>query len=439
MNPQKLKTINHKQKTTQGGQAIITSVVFLLFISLSLMLGVSNSAIREFKITGDTIKSTQGYFTAESGNEDISYRLKNGKQVGTTQTLSLNGATTTITVTDIGGSDKEIISSSNFDNLIRKVKTQLTVSSSGASFVYGVQVGDGGFNLQNSATINGNVYSNGPITGSNSNIIKGDVISAGSTGLISGVRATSSAYANTITNSTIEKDAYYQTLTNTTVGGVKYPGSADQPKASLPISDTLITQWENDAALGGTISSPCPYVINSDTTIGPKKIACDLEISGSPTVTLTGPLWVAGNITIKNSATLRISSSIGNKSIAIIADNPSNRITSSKISIENTTSFFGTGLSGSYIALVSQNNSAETGGNEDAINAKNTANGGDLLAYAGHGNISLENSISLKGVTAYKITAKNTAEVVYTTGLASLLFSSGPSGSFVINGWREVK
>ncbi|OGZ04011.1 MAG: hypothetical protein A2648_00210 [Candidatus Lloydbacteria bacterium RIFCSPHIGHO2_01_FULL_41_20] len=423
----------------QKGQAIITSVVFLLFISLSLMLGVSNSSLREFKITQDTIKSIQSYFTAESGNEDVSYRLKTGKQVSASQTLSLNGATTTVTVIDIGGSDKEIISSSNFDNLIRKIKTQLTVSTSGASFVYGVQVGDGGFDLQNTATIVGNVYSNGPINGANSNIVKGDIISAGSTGLISGVHATSSAYAHTITNSTIDKDAYYQTLTNTTVGGTNYPGSIDQPKSTLPISDALITQWENDAALGGTISSPCPYQITNYTTIGPKKISCDLEISGNPTVTIDGPLWVTGNITIKNSAILRINPAIGNKSIAIIADNPANRSTSGVINVENTTSFFGAGFSGSYILLVSQNNSAETGGDNDAITAKNSANGEELLVYAGHGNISLENSVSLRGVTAYKITAKNTTEVVYTTGLASLLFSSGPSGSFVINGWREVK
>lgn len=422
----------------QGGQAIITSVVFLLFISLSLMLGIANSSIREFKITQDTVKSTQSYFTAESGIEDVTYRLKSGKQVGVTQTLALNDATTTVTMTDIGSNKKEILSSSNFDNLIRKVRTQLTVSSVGASFVYGVQVDDGGFDLQNTATIVGNVYSNGPITGANSNIIKGDIVSAASTGLISGVHSTSSAYAHTISNSTIDKDVYYQTLINTTVGGVSYPGSADQPKANLPITDAIVAQWESDAAAGGTIESPCPYNITSSVSIGPKKIACDFEISGSPTVTLTGPLWVTGNIEVENTATVRISSSIGNKSLAIIADNPSNRTTSSKVTLQNSATFIGSGFAGSYILLLSQNNSAETGGNEDAIDVKNSAEG-DLLVYAGHGNVSIQNSVSLKEVSGYKVTAKNSAQVTYTSGLSSLLFSSGPSGSFIINGWREVK
>ena len=208
---------------------MIISVIFLLFISLSLIFGISNSVIREFKITQDVVKSTQSYFTAESGNEDVTYRIKNGKTVGATESLSLNGATTNTTISDIVGG-KEVLSSSNFDNLIRKVKTQLTISSSGVSFNYGVQAGDGGFSLQGNSTIEGNVYSNGPVVGANSNIIKGDVVSAGSTGLISGVHATSSAYAHTIANSNIEKDVYYQSISNTTVGGTQYPGSADQSK-----------------------------------------------------------------------------------------------------------------------------------------------------------------------------------------------------------------
>ena len=55
---------------------MIISVIFLLFISLSLIFGISNSVIREFKITQDVVKSTQSYFTAESGNEDVTYRIK---------------------------------------------------------------------------------------------------------------------------------------------------------------------------------------------------------------------------------------------------------------------------------------------------------------------------------------------------------------------------
>ncbi|MEK7661973.1 MAG: hypothetical protein AAB355_00515, partial [Patescibacteria group bacterium] len=403
----------------------------------SLVFGVSNSAIREVRIASDSLRSVQSYFAAESGSEDVTYRLKNGLPTASSQTLSVGGATTTTAVSDLGVDGKEILSSGDTESLVRKVRTRLTVSS-GASFNYGVQVGDGGFYLQNNSSISGNVYSNGSIVGSGSNIVKGDVVSAGSSGSISGVHATSSAYAHTISNSTIDKNAYYQSISGTTVSGTKYPNSLDQPKQNLAIPDSLIAQWESEAASGGTVGSPCPYKITNNTTIGPKKISCDLEISGGPIVTITGPLWVTGNITVRNTATLKASPSLGNKSVVLIADNPANRTMGSKINIDNNITFSGSGFPSSYILMISQNRSAEIGGNEEAIEVKNNIEG-DLLVYAGHGEISLENTISLKEVSGYKVITKNSAEVVYSTGLANLLFTSGPGGSFSIDGWREVK
>ena len=88
--------------------------------------------------------------------------------------------------------------------------------------------------------------------------------------------------------------------------------------------------------------------------------------------------------------------------------------------------------------LISQNLSAESGGTEVALDVKNTVSG-DLLVYAGHGEISLQNSINLKEVSAYRNRLKNTAEVIYETGIANLLFDSGPSGSYEILSWEEIE
>src|SRR3989344_2148337 len=108
----------------------------------------------------------------------------------------------------------------------------------------------------------GIVFSSGPIMGHNSNIVRGDVISAGPSGLADGIHATSSVYAHTISNSNIDKDAYYTTISGTNVGGVSYPGSPDQATSSLPISDAKIDEWKAEALAGGTYSSPCPYTIS---------------------------------------------------------------------------------------------------------------------------------------------------------------------------------
>lgn len=430
-----MKQISRKLPTNCG-QAVLMSTVFFMFISLAISMGLVTPVVKDAEIARAGSGSAQSFFLAEGVAEDALYRLKNGDTVVSGETIALNGATSTITVTDVGSNEKQIVSSGDAKNLIRNITARLTVTS-GVAFNYGVQAGPGGFNIQNSASINGNAYSAGPIIGTNSNIIRGDVISAGVGGLVNGIHATSSIYAHTIQNSQIDKDGYYQIISGSTVGGTSYPGSADQPIADLPIADSLIDQWETDAAAGGTITSPCPYRITSSVTIGPKKINCDLEISGSPTITLEGTLWVVGNIDIKNSPTLRISPSLPGKSIVIIADKPTNRTSSSKIEIENSSVIAGAGA-GSYILMVSRNTSAEDGGGEEAIEVQNSAQGA-LLVYAGHGEIHLANSVKLKEVTAYKIKISNSANITYETGLASLVFSSGPGGSWTIGSWKETE
>ena len=88
--------------------------------------------------------------------------------------------------------------------------------------------------------------------------------------------------------------------------------------------------------------------------------------------------------------------------------------------------------------MISQNNDAENGGSGVAIEAGNNA-GGDLLVYAAHGEILLKNNISLKEVSGYRIHLQNFAKVVYETGLASLLFTTGPGGGYVVDSWEEIK
>ncbi len=410
-------------------------VTFLTFISLAVLYGIISPTVKNVSLSRGAVSSAKSYYLAESGSEDVYYRLKSGKQVSSTETISLDGGTVTTTIADVGSNEKEIISIGDLLGGARKLKTSVTISN-GASFNYGVQVGQGGFVMENSSSVIGNIYSNGTVYGSGSNIVKGDVVSAGPSGSISGIHATSSAYARAILNSMIDKDAYYQTISGSSVGGTLHPNSPNQSPISFPISDEMISGWEADAESGGVINSPCPYKINSSVTIGPKKINCDMEISGTPTITLTGNLWVVGNIDIKNSPIIRVSSSLPGKTIAFIADNLSNRTSSSKIEIENSVTVDGAG-NGSYVMFLSQNNSAEQGGGERAIEVQNSATG-DILVYAGHGEVLLKNNIGLKEVTAYRVRLQNSAQVSYESGVASLLFTGGPAGGWNLKNWFET-
>ena len=211
---------------------------------------------------------------------------------------------------------------------------------------------------------------------------------------------------------------------------LSHPNSPDQTTVPLPISDDQINEWETIAAAGGTATcTEGPYNISSESvSLGPVKIPCDLNINGSSVVTINGHIWVTGNITVQNSSVVKMSAALGSSNVAVIADNPSNRLTSSVIRVQNTATFQNSGTAGSFVFLISQNNSAETGGEEEAFELSNSASA--LVAYAAHGLIPLANTVTLKEVTAYKIKLKNSASVTYDTGLPSTVFQSGPGGSW---------
>lgn len=163
-----------------GGQAMIISVVFFLFISLAIISGLVLPSVREFKIASDSIKSRQSLYLSESAIEDSYFRLKTGKTIGGTNTVTLAGNSATATITDSGYNQKTISSLGDVSSRQRKSEVVLNTGV-GASFGYGVQAGTGGLTMGNGSQVQGSVYSNGNITGSGS--ITGTALSANSSAL----------------------------------------------------------------------------------------------------------------------------------------------------------------------------------------------------------------------------------------------------------------
>lgn len=409
-----------------------------LFIGLAVVLGLTSPVLTESRIARDLYRSKQSQALADAGQDDVGYRIRSAHVYDAQEVLSLNGqfATTTV-VENVSTGRKEVTTTANNTRHVRKRKTEFTRGDR-VSFSYGAQAGNGGIILQNSSLILGNVYSNGGATGTSNNLIKGTVVSAGATGWVEGLHATSSVWAHTIKDSTVDRDAYYQTKINTTVGGNSYPGSEDKPPAPFPISDEQIDEWEAEAEAGGVHTSPCPYTITSSTSIGPKKINCDLTIKTNGTVTITGALWVVGNISFETGPTIRMDPSFGARGVPIIADNPANRSTASKITIKNSSVFEGSGTPGSVIMLLSRNTSAENGGSVDAIELQQSASGAIML-YTNHGRIRISQSSTLKEVTGWSIILRNSAQITYDQGLASYLFDTGPAGSWNLYTSKETQ
>lgn len=175
---------NFKKLNKNKGAAMLVSVIFFLFISLAIIIGLVSPTVLAFKNANVNLSAKKSYFLAESGSEDVTYRYMNNMTVGTSETLMLDSNSATTTVTTLIGGTKQISTLSDVSNYERK--TNITLSEgTGVSFNYGVQVGQGGITMEGSSGINGNVYANGPIVGSTSAFITGTAISANAPALSS--------------------------------------------------------------------------------------------------------------------------------------------------------------------------------------------------------------------------------------------------------------
>lgn len=421
-------------RAKNGGYAAVTIVILFAAIVTALVIDLAAPVIEDYDSASGRISSVQSYAAASAGMDEALYRLKNNKNMPQSLTVDLSTGSSIVTVTS-ESYGLRLTSNGSRNSYQRNFQADLELGT-GVSFHYGIQSGLGGFAMANSSSVTGSVFSNGSVTGSG-NEISGDAISSGPAGLIDGIWTGGSAYANAIANSTVGGNAYYQSISNTSVSGSSYPSSQDQPIEPLPISDSDIASWEQQAAAGGTaLCSNGSYNIKSDIVIGPIEIPCDLAISQSAVVTIAGPVWVVGNISIANSPTIQMSPSLGSQSVPVIADNQTASTTSGIITVSNSASFIGSGSPGSFIFLISQNGSAENGGSTNAISVANSTSA--MVAYAGHGLISIGQSVHLKEATAYKISLSNSANIIYDQGLANTLFSAGPGGGYNLMDWMEM-
>lgn len=419
---------------------MLTVVIIFLFITLGAAFSLSSIVYRQSAMVKNSERSLQSMFASESLQEDILYRLIEEKNVSSVESLVVGGAEAEAVVEDVEGG-KRVVSQGDADSRIRKSEMIVSRGGSGVVFFYGVQSGQGGITLTGSASVEGDLYANGPVRGGWKMRVSGDVVSAGPEGLIDNISVGGSAYANRIERSWVTKDAFYKSIFDTTVGGTRYPGSEDMPKRDLPISDEEIEAWKAEAEAGGVHSSPCNYYIGgvTNTSIGNVRINCNLTIGGSAQVKITGPIWVRGNISFEGASRTYIDPALEGKTITIVADNPNNRTSGSLINVGGSAEIRGAGEN-SYILLVSQNNSAENGGNVTAINVGGGGPHNDILLYAGHGKIRHGGSASVPvGVTGYQVEISGAARVQYQDGAADLDISDTPTGGYSLNLLREIQ
>ncbi len=256
--------------------------------------------------------------------------------------------------------------------------------------------------------------------------------------LLSGnnTRVNGDAHANTIDRLIIDKDAYYQTITNSTVSGSAcpnshcHPGSEDPPPKTFPISEANITGWKNEAVAAGSLSQP---VCGSQTAWGPGKFSGNLTLGNQCIIKVKTPIWIAGDITMGNENRFILDSSYGTGSGIIVLGTDG---TNGKAIMGNQNKLLGTGEGNSILVLLSTYDSRTN--NNSAITIGNVGNSG--VFYADKGIIDPGNNNQFKEITAWKIKITNESIIDYETGLSSILFTSGPGGSYtLVKGTYQVK
>ena len=246
-----------------------------------------------------------------------------------------------------------------------------------------------------------------------------------------GTKVLGNVHVNTIDRLIIEKDAYYQSITNSTVSGSScpnphcHPGSEDPPPQTFPISEANITDWKNEAAVAGSISQP---VCGSQTAWGPGKFNGNLTLGNQCVIKVKTPIWVTGDVTMGNENRFTLDSSYGTGSGIMVIDG--------QAVMGNQNKLLGTGQGNSILVLLTTYDSRTN--NNSAITIGNVGNTG--VFYADKGIIDPGNNNQFKEITAWKIKITNESIIDYETGLASILFTSGPTGGYtLVKGTYQVK
>jgi Tfp pilus assembly protein PilX len=423
-----LKMFSHKNN--QKGFALFYVTILVLAIIIASGINISVLTYNQQKIFQNIVKSTQAYYAAEAGLEDALLRIENGMNLSSPYNFNVGTASVTNNISDESANLKIITAEADSFGRVRKIKVNYQISTQNVSFYYGAQVGEGGMEMGNNSLVKGNIYSNGSVFGGGT--IEGTIIVANNGNRIEGLNVGQDAKAHSCDSCEIGNDLTYVTggtLSDCNVGGSILEQSEEIQSKDLPILESQINEWKQEALTGGIIEGD--YIISGGTTedLGPKKITGQLIIDNLAILNMTGTIWAVNGIRIDNGATVQMDTfSYGSLSGVLLTDG--------KVKIKPGTTLRGSGQLGSYLLVLSEDSETESKV-DPAIDVDNNAD--TAIFYATQGLIVLRNNILTKEVTGYKIYLDNNAEILYESGLRDASFSSGPGASWKVTSWKEIE
>lgn len=310
-----------KMQNTERGAAMMISLIFFILASVLVVLGLTGPAAREYKIANDALTSRQSYFLSESGAEDAFYRLKNNLTLPSSVTLVLGSSSTVTSITDLGGGQKQIVSTGNVNSSNRAVDLRVATGA-GISFNYGVQVGEGGLDLQGSGRVVGNVYANGPITGDSSGAITGTATSANSPSLTADQSNGSGTPANNITfgnaSGTQDIAQSFELATSSPINKIQlYIKKVGSP------SNATVKIMNDVSGSPGTIQYASGTLTASTVTTSYGWI--DIALTSNPVLATATPYWIVVDASTSSTKYYVVGASTGGyaNGVAKIGQSPS--------------------------------------------------------------------------------------------------------------------
>lgn len=422
-------------KKNQKGFAVFFITILIMAVVFGIAVSIFILTYGEQKIIKNVVKSSQAYYAAEAGIEDILLRLTKDKNWSSSHTFNVGDALATVITSDIIGGARILTSEGDDSNRLRKIQIVYQVTTNEISFYFGAQVGDGGMEMGNNARVAGNIFSNGSVTpakGGDKGYIDDAIIVAKNGNRIEGLIVGGDARAHTCKDSTIDGSLTYVSggsIENCTAGeSIKEQLNEINPK-DLPILPSQLDEWKTDAENGGVIDGDYTVSGKIEVSLGPQKFTGNLLIDNNATLNMTGTIWVVGDLRIDNGATIKLDqASYGSNSGVIVVDG--------KIKIRPNTHLKGSGEEGSYLLLISSN-SEVLDVTSPAIDVDNNTDA--AIFYTTQGLIVLRNKMQAREVTGYKVFLDNNAEIAYEAGLQETTFTSGPGGSWEVSSWKEIE
>ena len=381
---------------------------------------------QSFQLANEIIlNKVQFYIKKISTPSDATVKIVNdisgspGSTVLASGTLSASTITTSYGWIDVSFSTNPLLDSNTTYWLVIDANNSnnkyYTIGTSGGGYANGLgKIGQFGGTWDNTTPSGLDYYFSiylggllGIITGQNQN-----------NPILIGTTSSDIAQAHTVNYTSATGTIYCQTST----GNNKSCDTTQTDPAyiAFPISDANIAEWQNDALAGGVYNGDYS-VGGAGATLGPKKIVGDLSVGGGGILIVSGTLWVTGNITLNGSGTIQMATSYNTNDGLILSDGT--------VSVSGGGHATGSGTTGSYIMMLTTSSSASAA----------TINGGAgaMIVYAPNGTINISGGASLKEATGYKNSLTGGSSLTYESGLANNNFSSGPSGSWVVQSWGE--